>query len=64
VGFDIAALRLGEFASCIAMQQPLPAVVVEVVEAVADTPCLTLKREFRCDSGSAAVHHTGIKLLR
>jgi hypothetical protein len=32
VGFDIAALRLGEFASCIAMQQqPLPAVVVEVV---------------------------------
>jgi hypothetical protein len=44
-------------------QQPLSAVVVEVVEAVADTPCLTLNQETRCDSGSAAVHHTGIKLL-
>ena len=46
-----------------AMQQPLPAVLVEVVVAVADTLCLTLNRESRCDSGSTAVHHTGIKLL-
>jgi hypothetical protein len=65
VGADVAALRFGEFASWHRnATAPLPAVVVEVVEAVADTPCLTLKREFRCDSGSAAVHHTGIKLLR
>jgi hypothetical protein len=44
-------------------QQPLSAVVVDVVEAVADTPCLTLNQESRCDPGSAAVHHTRIKLL-
>jgi hypothetical protein len=28
-------------------QQPLSAVVVEVVEAVASTPCLTLNQESR-----------------
>jgi hypothetical protein len=44
-------------------QQPLSAVVVKVVEAVAGTSCLTLNRESRCDSGSAAVHHPQIKLL-
>jgi hypothetical protein len=44
-------------------QQPLSAVVVEVVEAVAGTPCLTLNQESRCDSGSAPVHHPQIKLL-
>jgi hypothetical protein len=44
-------------------QQPLSAVVVEVVEAVAGTPCLTLNQDSRYDSASAAVHHSGIKLL-
>jgi hypothetical protein len=43
--------------------QPLSAVVVEVVEAVADTLCLTLNRESQRDLGSAAVHHRRIKLL-
>jgi hypothetical protein len=44
-------------------QQPLPAVLVEVVEAVADMLWLTLNPESRGDSGSAAVHHPQIKLL-
>jgi hypothetical protein len=50
-------------ANTTAQQQPLPAVIVEVVEAVAGTLCLTLNREDRCHSGSAAVHHPRIKLL-
>jgi hypothetical protein len=44
-------------------QQPLSAVVVEVVEDRRRYAVLTLKRESRWNSGSAAVHHPRIKLL-